>query len=400
VVYVVAAVLAAGGGAGLTAVFARHGTDPQASVSARDVQSTPNPLRSGASLNRAAVEQKVEPGLVDITAALKYQSETAEGTGMVLSSTGLVLTNNHVIDGATSVQAKLAGSGGRTYPAKVVGYDAQADVALLQLTGASGLVTVSVGDSSQIVVGTPVLALGDAQGRGHITPAVGDISGLDESIKASDEGSGTVEYLNGMLQINAQIQQGDSGGALADGLGEVIGMVTAANSGSGEQPSGTMGYAIPINTAVAIAMKISNRQASATISIGLPGFLGVDVAQSNSPNPRQQATDARQPGIHQTAAKCVPGGQEPGVPAKIAPAAAGALVLGVVCGGAAQSTLAPGDVITSVDGQRVTTASSLTTITSEYPPGTAVSVGWRAVNGSRHTSRIVLGTGPARLPAA
>ncbi len=404
--YLAVAVLAAGAGAGLTAAFTGHGTRSPAGVSARDVPSPHGTVGAGAggngaALDQAAVKQKVEPGLVDITAALKYQRETAEGTGMIISSSGLVLTNNHVIDGATQVRATLAADTGKTYPARVIGYDRQADVALLQLTGVSGLATVSFGDSSQLSVGTQVLALGDAQGRGVVTPAAGDISALDRSIRARDEGSGTTEDLNHMLQINAEIQQGDSGGALADSAGQVIGMVTAANTGSGGQPGGTMGFAIPIDTALIIARQIAAGQASPTVSIGLPGFLGVDVAQSNSTNPRQQAAGSRQPGVRHAGATCVAVGQEPGVPAKIAPAGTGALIMGVLCGSAAQSKgLQAGDVITSVNGQPVTTAGSLTAITARYHPGATVSVGWRATNGSRHTTSITLGAGPARLAAA
>jgi S1-C subfamily serine protease len=396
--YLAVAVLAAGVGAGLTAAFTGHGTRSSAGISVGDVPSPHDSAGGRSPLDQAAVKGKVEPGLVDITAALKYQRETAKGTGMLMSASGLVLTNNHVIDGATEVRASLAAFGGRTYPARVLGYDREADVALLQLTGAPNWATVSFGDSSQVSVGTPVLALGDAQGRGGITPAAGDISGLDRSIRASDEGSGTTEDLNHMLQINAEIQQGDSGGALADSAGQVIGMVTAAHSGSGGQPSGTMGFAIPIDTALIIARQIAAGQASSAVSIGLPGFLGVDVAQSNSANPRQQGADSRQPRVRQAGAACVVAGQEPGVPAKIAPAGTGALIMGVLCGSAAQSKgLVPGDVITSVNGQPVTTAGALTAITARYHPGEMVSIGWRATNGSRHTTSITLGAGPARL---
>src|SRR5262249_18895015 len=157
---------------------------------------------SGGALNQAAVERKVEPGLVNITAALRYKSETAEGTGMIVSASGLVLTNNHVIDGATEGKASLAGQPGRSYPAQIIGYDASEDGALLKPPGAPPLAAVSFGDSSQVSVGTPVLALGDAQGRGVITSAAGDISALNRSIQASDEGSGTIENLNHMLQTN------------------------------------------------------------------------------------------------------------------------------------------------------------------------------------------------------
>ena len=401
-VYLTVAALAAGVGAGLTVAFGRPGTGPSAGISSSDVPSPhDNAAGGGSALNEAAVERKVKPGLVYITSTLKYASETAEGTGMILSPSGLVLTNNHVIDGATKVQVSLADSADRTYKARVVGYDSTDDVALLQLAQASNLATVSFGNSSQVQVGTPVLALGDAEGRGSVTPAPGEISGLDRSIQASDEGSGTTEDLNHMLQTNAQIQQGDSGGALANNAGQVIGMVTAANTGSGRQPGGTMGFAIPINTALAIALKIVDDRPSSTVYIGLPGFLGVEVAQSNSTNPRQQAADEQQSGSNQGGAfgrlACVTGGQQPGVPDRIAPADTGALILGILCGTAAQSKgMRAGDVIISVDGQAVTTPDSLTAITARYHPGDVVSVGWEAPNGSRHTARIVLGNGPAR----
>jgi S1-C subfamily serine protease len=411
-VYLGVAVLAAGVGAGLTVAFDGQGASPAAGMSSRDVPSSRGSQAGGSQasggssgLNEAAVEQRVKPGLVDITSTLKYESETAEGTGMILSSSGLVLTNNHVIDGATKVVATLVDDG-QVYPARVVGYDAKQDVAVLKLIGAAGLATVSFGDSSQVQVGAAVLALGDAEGRGGVTPAPGDISALDRSIQASDEGSGTTEDLNHMLETDAEIQQGDSGGALADSAGQVIGMITAANTASPGQPGGTMGFAIPINTALLIARQIAGGQSTSSVYIGVPGFLGVEVSQSNSPNPRQQAEDERRAGGAQGGAKrvakgggqaCVAGGEDPGVPSRIAPAHAGALILGVLCGTAAQARgLAPGDVITSVDGRAVTTPGSLTALTAQYRAGAVVHVGWEGPGGARHTTPIRLGTGPAR----
>jgi S1-C subfamily serine protease len=404
-VYLAIAVLAAGIGAALTVAFDHQGPATSAGISSRDVPSPrENEAGSGPVLNEAAVERRVEPGLVDITSTLKYESETAEGTGMILSASGLVLTNNHVIDGATSVKASLVDNG-QTYTAQIVGYDAEDDVALLKLTGASRLTTVDFGNSSQVRVGAAVLALGDAEGRGGVTPAAGSISALNRSIRANDEGSGTTEDLNDMLETDAQIQQGDSGGALANSAGQVIGMITAANTASPGQPSGTMGFAIPIDRALHIAQQIAARHATSQVYIGLPGFLGVEVAQSSSPNPRQQAADERQSGdarggTGQYAAggrACLVNGQEPGVPRKFAPARTGALILGVLCGTAAQSRgLASGDVITSLDGNAITTPGSLTAITARYHPGAKVSVGWEAPNGARHTTSITLGNGPAR----
>jgi S1-C subfamily serine protease len=407
-VYLTVAAVAAVVGAGLTVAFGGSGSNPAASISSSGVPSPHDDAPgSGSALNAAVVKQKVEPGLVDITATLKYASETAEGTGMILSPSGLVLTNNHVIDGSTAVTVSLAANVHRTYQAQVIGYDSIDDVALLQLTGASGLATVSIGDSAQVRVGTQVLALGDAQGRGGVTPSRGYISGLNRSIQATDQGSGSTEDLNHMLQTNAQIQQGDSGGALANSAGQVIGMVTAANTPPDGQTGDSMGFAIPINTALAIAQKIAAGQSSATVYIGLPGFLGVEVAQGNSANPRQQAAGARRSGDNPGGGKagggnqagpgCVADGQAPGVPRRIAPAASGALILGVLCGTAAQSEgLVAGDVVLSVNGQVVTTPNSMTTITAKYHPGAVVSVTWEAINGSRHTARIMLGRGPAR----
>ena len=302
----------------------------------------------------------MKPGLVDITSTLKYNSETAEGTGMIISSSGLVLTNNHVIDGATVVQATLVDPGNNTsqsYPAQVVGYDATDDVALLRLQGASGLPTVTFGNSSQVSLGTPVLALGNADGQGRAVAAAGIINALNRSIQASDQGSNSTEDLNHMLQTNAQIQQGDSGGALANNAGQVIGMITAANtstSGQAGSSGGTLGYAIPINSALAIAKQISLGQPSATVYIGLPGFLGVQVAVSSSPDPQQQAADQKQGSNGGRAApgsgtSCQTTNQQGGVPAHVAPIAAGALILGVLCNTAATSAgMVPGDVITSV----------------------------------------------------
>jgi S1-C subfamily serine protease len=414
-VYITVAALAAGIGAGVTVALGHHGQAPAAGISSNQVPGPHNNAAgsgsSSAQLGRAAaakVADKVKPGLVDITSTLKYNSETAEGTGMIISSAGLVLTNNHVIDGATHVQATLAAPGANTsqsYPARVVGYDATDDVALLQLQGASGLPTETFGNSSQVSLGTPVLALGNAEGQGGARLVTGIINALNRSIQASDQGSNTTEDLNHMLQTNAPIQQGDSGGALANNAGQVIGMITAANTSTSSQigsSGGTLGFAIPINSALAIARLIATGQQSATVYIGLPGFLGVEVATSSSPDPQQQAADEAQGG---SGGRAAPGGgsscqttnQQAGIPAHIAPIAAGALILGVLCNTAATSAgMVPGDVITSVAGQPITTPVSLTGITAKYHPNDIVSVTWVSLNGVEHTTRMMLGPGPAR----
>jgi S1-C subfamily serine protease len=406
-VYVAVAALAAGVGAGATVAFGGHRAAPAAGVSSSDVPGQhDNASGSGASaapLNPAKVRKKVDPGLVDIVSNLKYNGETAEGTGMIISTSGLVLTNNHVIDQSTSVRVNLATSENQSFSAKVLGYDAADDVALLQLQGASGLTPVHFGNSSQVRLGTPVLALGNAEGHGGATPAPGIINALDRSIQASDEGSNSTENLNHMLQTNARIEQGDSGGALANNAGQVIGMITAANTSTpGQSSSGsTLGFAIPINSALAIARQIASGQPSATVHIGLPGFLGVEVATSDSSDPQQQAADEAQAGGKgRTGAgtnSCSTSNQQYGVPARVAPIAAGALIVGVVCNSAADSAgMVPGDVITSVDRQPVTTPGSLTTIAGKYHPGDVVSVLWVSRNGIEHTTKMQLGEGPAR----
>ncbi len=408
-VFLTVAALAAGIGAGITVALNHHSRAPAAGISSGDVPGPNNNAPgsgSSAPLNPAAVEKKVSPGLVDITSTLKYESETAEGTGMIISSSGLVLTNNHVIDGATVVRATLVSTGNK-YPAQVVGYDATDDVALLQLQGASALPIENFGNSSQVSLGTPVLALGNAEGQGGAKAVQGIINALNRSIQASDQGSGTTEYLNHMLQTNAPIEQGDSGGALANNAGQVIGMITAANtptSGQFGSPGGTLGFAIPINSALAIARQIASGQRSDTVYIGLPGFLGVEVATSSSPDPQQQAADQAQ-AQGGSGGRAAPGGgsscqttnQSTGIPARIAPVSSGALVLGVLCGTPASAQgLGPGDVILSVEGQPITTPDSLTRTTALYHPGDTISIAWESVGGTRHTSSMVLGSGPAR----
>jgi len=139
-------------------------------------------------LTTAQIATRTDPGLVDVVTTLGYQHAQAAGTGMVLTSSGEVLTNNHVINGATSISVTDVGNH-HTYQAKVVGYDRSHDIAVLQLQGASGLQTVSTGTSSSAAVGQKVVALGNAGGKGG-TPsvAVGKITGLNASITASDEG--------------------------------------------------------------------------------------------------------------------------------------------------------------------------------------------------------------------
>src|SRR5215469_6360002 len=182
-------------------------------------------------LSASQIASRVDPALVDVTSTLGYQGATAKGTGIVLSSDGYILTNNHVINGATSVTVTDVGNG-KTYRATVVGYDASHDIAVLKASGAAGLTTASLGDSSTVAVGNTVVALGNAGGvDGTPSVAQGSVTALNQSITASDEGSATSEQLSGLIESNANIQAGDSGGSLVNSHGQVIGVDTAASSG-------------------------------------------------------------------------------------------------------------------------------------------------------------------------
>jgi S1-C subfamily serine protease len=410
-IYVLVAVLAAAIGAG--AVFALRGHPGNTpAVSSQDVPKPHSNISGSAStpgLNLNAVSHKVEPGMVDITSRLKLSGEVFEGTGMVLSSTGLVLTNNHVIDGATggSLRATLV-DGDRTYAAQVVGWDQTQDVALLKLVGASGLKTVQVGNSSQVKLGTAVVALGNAGGQGG-TPTVtsGKITNLDRTITASDAGSGTSETLHDMFQSSAPIAPGDSGGPLANSAGQVVGMDTAANT-QNLGPGNSEGYSIPINRALALARQMAARHASGSVHIGQPAFIGIAIAStpkgatSSATSPQEQLRQLQKlaslnGGGLNSSGRCLSNDEGSPVPNGIAPASSGALVGGVFCSTPASTAgLQAGDVIVAVDGHGVTSATSLHTVISNYQPGNTVSMTWVNTTGSRHTGSLKLAAGPVK----
>jgi S1-C subfamily serine protease len=310
---------------------------------------------------------------VDITSTLGYSHATAEGTGIVLSSSGLVLTNNHVIDESTSVTATLVTTG-KTYTARVVGYDSTDDVALLQLVGASGLKPVTLSDSGKAKVGDAVLALGNAGGKGGLpSTAQGSIKALNQTIKASDSGAGTTEQLHGMIETDAPIQEGDSGGPLVNRDGAVVGMDTAANtSGFGPDSTATTGFAIPINNALSIANKISSGKSSSTVHIGLVGFMGVNVADASS--------------------GCNQGGDGfGGAGSFTSPVSSGALICQVSRGAPAyQAGLAGGDAIISVNGKTVGSADDLTNLTGVSHPGDQFAVKYVDQNDVTHSTTVTL----------
>jgi S1-C subfamily serine protease len=318
-------------------------------------------------LTTAQIARQVDPGLVDVVSTLGYQQAEAAGTGLVLTPSGEVLTNNHVINGATSVKVRDVGNG-RTYRAKVVGYDQHRDIAVLQLEGASGLPTVTLGNSAGAAVGQKVVALGNAGGKGG-TPSVatGHITGLGASITASDAGSGTSERLSGLIHHNANIQPGDSGGPLVNTAGQVIGINTAGSTHTGFQFDSrrTQAFAIPINEAAALARQIEAGTPSATVHIGATGLIGVEIMSAYNAH----ATD---------------------------PGATGAVVAGSLPGSpAGRAGLAQGDVIVSVDGRRISSPAGLQSAMEQHHPGDRVTIGWTDTAGRAHSVAVVLIPGPA-----
>jgi S1-C subfamily serine protease len=316
----------------------------------------------------SSIAARVDGGLVDINTTVDYGAAQAAGTGMVLTSGGEVLTNNHVIDGATSISVTDVGNG-RTYDATVVGYNVTKDVAVLQLTGASGLQSVTTAGGAASA-GEEVVGIGNAGGSGG-TPsyAGGTVTATNQSITASDDLTGTDENLTGMIETNADIQSGDSGGPLVNSSGQVIGMDTAGSETSGfiSESSGS-GYAIPIGVATSIAQQIVAGQSSGTVHVGATAFLGVQLSQSQS-------------------------GLGPGSGSSTA---SGVQISGVVSGSpAAGAGLANGDVITAVAGRGVTSQSSLEAVmVNDLKPGEQVTVQYTDTAGQQRTVSVVLASGP------
>ncbi|HEX3310227.1 MAG TPA: trypsin-like peptidase domain-containing protein, partial [Streptosporangiaceae bacterium] len=346
-------------------------------------------------LSASQIASRVDPALVDIVTTLGYQGGKAAGTGIVLTSDGEVLTNNHVIRGATSIKVTDVGNG-RTYTAKVVGYDASKDVAVIKLQNASGLTTANLGDSSSVQTGDAVTALGNAGGKGG-TPSVatGAVTALNQSITASDEGSGAnSEQLSGLIETNADIQPGDSGGALVDAYGQVIGMNTAASSGTQFQSesgqSAAQAYAIPIDNAETIADQIEAGQGSSTVHIGATAFLGIQSGGSSSGSGSGDSGGfGGFGGFSQGDGSGFGQGDGSG-------ASSGVTISGALSGSpAASAGLTAGDTITSVAGQAVSSASDIQQALVKHHPGDKISVNWVDQNGQSQTATVTLASGPA-----
>jgi len=350
---------------------------------------------SKTALSSSEIASRVDPALVDVVATDGDEGATSAGTGIALSSNGVVLTNNHVIEGATSIKVTDIGNG-KTYTATVVGYDATHDVAVIQLQGASGLTTASLGDSSTVQTGDNVVALGNAGGAGG-TPSVatGTVTALNQSITASDELSGVSEQLTGLIETNADIQPGDSGGSLVNSYGQVIGMDTAA--GSNYQMQGQSGqsaeqaYAIPINDALSIAKQIEAGTATSDIHIGATAFLGLEIGSSSSSNGSSGSGGfggfGGSSGFGGFGGQGSQGSQG---------STSGVTIAGTLSGSpAANAGITEGDTITAIGGQSVASAEDIAHALVKYHPGDSISISWVDQSGQSQTATVTLVSGPA-----
>jgi S1-C subfamily serine protease len=350
---VAVAALVLGAGAFLAGLSVRSESSTGAGTSAARFVSPERQAGSGASADSdlQQVADEVDDAVVNITTSVS--DGQAAGTGMVLTSDGEVLTNFHVIDGATSIEVEI-GVSGKTYRAVVVGYDQPDDVALIKLQGASGLDTVDLGDAAEVSVNDQVVAIGNALGQGGSPAAVaGVVSDVGRTITAG--GGSESETLTDMIEVQAAIQSGDSGGPIVDTSGKVVGMTTAADVGDGRFGASvaTVGYAIPIDRAERIVGRIRAGERSGGVHLGARGYLGVRASDDVS--------------------------------------GAGAVVEGVQSGSAADAAgIAAGDVITAIGGTRIDSADQLGSVLGAHTAGDRVRVTWIDDGGSEHRATVTL----------
>jgi len=313
-------------------------------------------------LDQSALLSQVVPGLVDINTTLSYQGAVGAGTGILLNPDGEVLTNNHVIEGATEITAvSLANS--RTYAVDVIGFDRASDIALVRLRGAGSLPTAVLGTSSTLAVGDPIAAIGNSNGSGAPPSfAPGTVTQIGASVRASDESGGGTRELYDLIRVAADIRPGDSGGPLVNGAGQVVGVNVAATlTYRMGGVTGGEGFAIPIDRAVGIANQIRSGVPSPAIHLGDTAFIGVAIADSS------------------------PMGRGP----------VGAVVRQVLPGTpAGQVGLFGGDVITAVDGIAITSAADLSNIMDQRRPGDTVVLSWIDRGGVPRSAPVLLAKGP------
>ncbi|HVX23302.1 MAG TPA: trypsin-like peptidase domain-containing protein [Acidimicrobiales bacterium] len=345
-----------------------------------------------------AVLAKVEPAVVSIDTT-GFTGGTADGgtgsggqgtggrevegagTGMILTPDGEVLTNDHVVAGASTVTVTLFGQDD-ALPAHLVGTDPTQDLALVQIDGQHDLPTVSLGDSARVQVGDDVVAIGNALAlQGGPTVTEGIVSATDRSLSARSDVSGATEHLSGLLQTDAPINPGNSGGPLVNADAEVVGMNTAvAQSGGGNAPAQDIGFAIAIDT---IKPLLPGLRTGGTGGSGGSGGSG----QGGAAGGDGPATTAYLGVVVENVTPQV-------AEARHLATTGGALVVGLAkAGPAAAAGVRTGDVVVSLDGAAVPDVATLVKDIAAHAPGDTVTVGIDR-GGRRSTVSATLGSTP------
>lgn len=295
------------------------------------------PAEAGEALD-AGTRVDDAPGVLLVESTLGRYLGT--GTGMVLTPDGLAVTNYHVVEDSTQVDVVVADTG-RRHRATVLGRDAEHDIAVLDVAGAEDLTTVSV-SADPVHRGETVAAVGNGGGQGYLTAVRGTVRGLDQSIYAASEGTDDYERLSGLVQSDADVVPGYSGGPLVDEEGQVVGVTVAASAGTTSKE--VDGYAIPLSVAFAVVDQVLSGEESDTVSIGADGSLGIMVSGSGD----------------------------------------GVEVMAVDAGSAGERIgLRTGDVITAIDGEAVEgNASRMSRLVNDHNAGDQVTVSWRTADGA------------------
>jgi S1-C subfamily serine protease len=304
-----------------------------------------------ATTTTTAPAPKLTKGVVLVTTNLAYENAAAAGTGIVLTKSGEILTNNHVIRGATTIKV-IVPSTGVSYTADVIGYDVSDDIALIKAEGASSFATATRADSSKLHVGDVSTAVGNANGGGKLVITHGKVTGLNRAITVSDDQGGTAR-LSGLIQTSARLVPGDSGGPLLDSKGRVIGVDAAGSSTYLYQASD--GFAIPINKAISLVRQMEAGTATSLVHIGKTAFLGLTVNETSS-----------------------------------------GLEIGSVVPGLAAATagLDQGYIISSLDGQAIQTVTDLRAALFRHHPGDTVTIAYVDPSGNPGSASLTLGDGP------
>ena len=352
--------------AALVGGLAGHFAAPASSsggITIQQVSTAPGAAVLPSGLSIPKLVQNVLPSIVSID--VKGQGIEDQGTGMIISKNGLVLTNNHVIAAAVnggSITVTRSGST-KSLTATLVGTNPIDDVALIRINGASSLPVVTFGNSNALVAGDAVVAIGNALGLAAGTPTVtqGIVSALGRTVTAGTSTSS--ETLNNMIQTDAAINPGNSGGPLLDSSGDVIGMNTAV---AGTLPDGSstqnIGFAIPVATIESLLKSL--RAGQSVVNHG--AFIGVEI---ETLTPSLQA----QYGFS---------------------VSSGAVVTSVIAGtGAAAAGVQQGDIIVGINKTTIASAQDVSSVISGLKPGSEISL--KVVRGTKHvTLKVTLGHQP------